>query len=332
MKDSQGNLINVTIFESYFSKYLIEHPDFFKPVYMKIIDSIQELTLLNSSNSKFDRVIFSIFSILPSEFAGYNTIDDLKSKFNLFACNYFFKLFCDRILPLQLISVFPQKKPTSTILSLSVLCQLSLFKQNPTINPLSPFLKPTDLFQERNRGALLIPQEHIITTRKLGITTLETTPTELINYFPEPYEPSQFEYRPNRKSNVGRWLSKYNLPIISGSSGSARDLLNLILKFIHLETSEIKLLLISQAAVLVAQGHHSYFEVMLFLDRIGCKFQDAPDLMRFYEQTIPVSIKTSDSYLQFKNSEFGSIRLENLPKNSDTDNNFKELPLINIAV
>lgn len=326
MKDSQGNVIEVTLFESYLSKYLIENPKFFEPVYQKILTAIQEIETLNQSNNRFNRVMFSIYSLLLLEFEEFKNIQDLKDNFNLFAANHFIRVFSDNIVKTNLITVFQKQEFTKRIPSLSVLCQHTLFKQSSDNNLLIPFLKPKKLFHENNRGVTLIKDADSVSTNKLGIATIETTPKDLLMYFPEAHYPAQFDYTPNRLSNVGRWMTQYNLPLISGSSGTARDYLSTLFCIIKLEPNEIQLMIISLAATLVAKGHHSYFEVIILLDRIGFKLQSSTNLLELYEQTLPKCIRLSESYIQFKNSDVGANLLDTITIDLSHDCECEELP------
>lgn len=145
------------------------------------------------------------------------------------------------------------------------------------------------------------------------------------------YEPSQFSYKPNRESNVGKWFSKHNLPIISGASGSAIDNLALIFSLIKPTHSEIQLLMISLAATLIAKGHHSYFEIIILLDGYGFSLKSVNTLFDFYEQTLPRSIILSESYLRFTNSLKGAKLLEGISDDLEFDDDFQKLPILSIG-
>lgn len=311
MKDSEGNIIEVTLFESYLAKYLIEHPEFFTPVYEKILKSLEAIHELNTPDSNYDRLMYSLYSVMKDQFPGFKGLQFLKDSPDLFAMNYFLKLYCDYFLKTDKIRFFPEraKLPAS---SLTELCLYSLFKSQSSRKSLAAYLRPKELFHENNRGAKATESESLPVTRKLGIATAENTPPNLNSYFSEPYSPAQFEYKPNRESNVGRWMTKHNFPIISGTSGSAGDYLTYLISAIPLNPREIKLLFVSVAATLIAKGHHSYFEVMLLLDRFGTKFQDAPDFYSLYEHMLPQEIVASDSYQEFKHSMVGAQLLDGI--------------------
>lgn len=331
MKDVKKNLICVTVFESYLSKFLVENAHYFEPVYQKIINAIQKVIFLNQSDRTFDRIMYGVDSLMREEFNDFKGLQSLNENFNLYEINYYLKLLCDNVFKSGVIKILPTELPTKEIPSLAVLCQYALFKNPKSKKQLSAFLKPEELFHEDNRGVSAVNNTQIIRTRKLGIATPEHTPEDLLDYFPEPHEPAQFEYTPNRKSNVGQWMTKYNLPIISGASGTSRDTLSVLFEFVKLEPEEIQLLIVSQAATLVAKGHHSYFEVIILLDRFGFKLQDAPDLYTFYEQTLPKSIRGSDLYQQFKHSKVGAKLLEDVLTHTDLDCKSIELPTLTIG-
>ena len=312
MKDSKGNLIQVTIFESYLSKYLIENPEYFESIYQRIFSAIQEIELFNKNNRFFDRTLFSILSLLQDKYPGYNDINSLKDKFDLMPSNYFIKLFCDYILnKTQFHLMLPYSQRDCGVASLSALCKQTLFKDAKGFNKIHTHLRIPALFDENKRGATILNSK-TVKTRKLGITTLENTPENLLLYFQKKYEPSQYIYQPNRDSNVGKWLSLHNLPVISGTSGGACDSLSWLFSIMDFSHKEIKLLLVSFAAALIAEGHHSYFEIMILLDRFGYKIKSAKNLFELYEQTLPESIVRSSSYATFKHSSEMTVLINEL--------------------
>lgn len=366
MKDSNGNLIKVTLFESYLTKFLIEHPDFFKSTYLKIFSQIQNIYALNEKVASFHRATYSIESLFQAEYSSYKNIADICQKFDLFAAGYYLKLYCDAILVPDLIENYQEQQAFDKIPSLSLLCQYTLFNQKSTRNHVYNYLKNPFLFDETNRGVVIkgyddddendedennepsqfsylldlkyeiqeeedVEQTTNLKTRKLGIAEINSTPKDLIEYFEKSHEPSQFSYVPDRQSNVGKWLTHHNLPIITGSSGTARDFLGQLLKIVKLDPNEIQLLIISLAATLVAKGHHSYFEVMIILDRFGFKLTSTSDLLAFYEQTLPQTILTNPEYMEFKNSENGAFLLKDIVSQLDDSPDCLELPKITIG-
>ncbi|KTD65004.1 hypothetical protein [Legionella shakespearei] len=330
MKDSEGNIIEITLFESYLAKYLIEHPEFFTPVYEKILKGLEAIHELNKSDRNYDRIMYSLHTVMKDEYKEFKGLQFLKDSPDLFKINYFLKLYCDYFLKADKIKHVPEA-PKSHIPTLTELCLYSLFKSQSGRKSLASHLRPKELFHENNRGAKSTESDNLQTTRKLGITTIENTPQDLNAYFPESYSPAQFEYKPDRNSNVGRWMTQRNFPIISGSSGSACDYLSYLITAIPLEPREIKLLFVSVAATLIAKGHHSYFEVMILLDRFGFKLHDAEDFYSFYEQMLPKEIVSSESYQEFKHSAVGARLLEGIHFEPEENRPSRMLPELFIA-
>ncbi|MDP1603105.1 MAG: hypothetical protein Q8M03_07555 [Legionella sp.] len=324
MKDAVGNLISLTIFESYLSKYLIENTHFFEPVYQKILSAIAVIANENKSNRAFDRTLYGVLSAVNDVYPHYSTIESITNNFNLLVATYFLKLFFDGKLLSKSTATQLEVKSLSTI---SAICKHTLFRHP---HELAAYLKPIALFDERNRGVIPLQTTRKSTT-KLGITTLENTPPELANYFVSPHDPAQFEYKPDPESNVGRWFTKHNLPIIAGTSGSASLFLTEILQITTLDPFEIQLLVIGLAAGMIAEGYHSYFEVMIILDRIGFKLQSTATLCEFYEQTLPKSILSTDSYIAFRDSPQGVALLDGITDNS-SESTSRELPGLTIGM
>jgi hypothetical protein len=330
MKDAAGNLINLTIFESFLSKYLIENSQFFEPVLQKIFTHIEKIITENKDERSFDRVLYGVLSAVNDAYPGHTTIESLRKNFDLLTATYFLKLVFD----CQLLSKYTQSPPfeRKPVPSLSALCQQTLFRHPSQKTAFLAYLKHPALFDKRNRG-VLPARTNQRTTKKLGITTIETTPAALASYFANAHEPAQFEYKPNPKSNVGKWFTRHNLPIIAGTSGSASLFLTEILKISTFDPSEIRLLLIGLAAAMVAEGHHSYFEVMVILDRFGFKLKSKNTLSEFYEQTLPQSILSMDSFIAFRNSPQGVALLEDIRDNiSESQSPSRELPILTIGM
>lgn len=333
MIDDKGNLIAVTLFESYLSHYLIKNSHHFEAVYQKILLLLQEIEELNKNNSSFDRIMFNINSLLEQQYQ-YNSIEQLRKNFNLFAANYFIKLFCEYIVhnP-KLTLVLPAASLGVNTSSSS--CSATLFQPDVKERAqISTYLRTPNLFQPENRGVVdadIDEVDDVIATRKFGITTIEHTPDNLITYFDKAHEPSQFFYIPSRTSNVGKWFAFHNLPIISGTSGSACDLLMLVSSLLSLFRDEVQLLMIACAATLVAKGHHSYFEIMILLEKCGFKFESTQTLFEFYEQTLPKSITSNDSYLQFKRAPEGKILLEGITDDLNFNADCIDLPSVSIG-
>lgn len=315
MKDSKGNLIKVTLFESYLSKYLIEHPEYFIGVYQKILGFIQQIEQLNQANAAFERTMFALFSLLTHEHPHKN-LDDLIQQFDLIAVNSFLKLFCDNILNNK---AFELKIPNVEQTNNNTLSSIGFFKEKPPSpeskrrhSQILAQLRVPSLFDANARGVVEVDEPKQLVTRKLGIAALKHTPDNLRCYFAKKYQPSQFFYTPERESNVGKWFTRHNLPIISGTSGSICDDLALALAFLNLSPEELRLLMLGRAAMLVAKGHHSFFESMIVLNETGFKLQSQKTLFEFYQQMIPQQIIDSDSYQQFKDSEQGMVLLQGI--------------------
>lgn len=325
--DKNGNYISVTLFESYLSKCLVELPEkYFKPVFVKLLMGVKEVIELNRHDRGFDRLVFVVDSLMYQRFKDYKGLVNLIELFDVFMASEYLKIFSDSILKNGKIQHYPKEEPSHGLPSLKSLCKLSMFKDLASKQSFQSFLKPDALFLERNRGAILKSKVSKIRTRKLGVCTIANTPSELLHYFPHEEQPAQLDFVPDRKSNVGRWLMQLNLPIISGTSGSARDFLELSFSFAFLNREETQLMMVALAAVMVAKGHHSYFEVMIMMDRTGCKLKLTDDLYSFYEQTIPQSILESEEFQAFKESKSGAQLLDGF----DCHNHkapFQELPV-----
>lgn len=158
------------------------------------------------------------------------------------------------------------------------------------------------LFDETNRGVIELDDVSPVETKKLGICDTENTPEDLIDYFENPIDPPQNWYAPDLESSVGRWFANYKLPIITGASGTARDCISKMGQIHAFDKEELRVVKTGLAAALVAQGHHSYFEIFIVLVPRGFPLEKTKTMFDFYAQTLPKSILESDDFKQFKAS------------------------------
>ena len=319
--DEKNNLVVVTLFESYLSRFVLENPRFYQGIYSKVFDAIHSYlyddpknnlalqTFLSISTPNFDtdRYIFSVFSKVNAAFPGYNSFETLKRNFNLRPSYYFIKILLDELF----YKVIPQDKGAHSERSPASPHSPSFFSSSIS-GKRSPFNpnRPAELFNELNRGAWSIIREDSETdpmddpeTLDLGIVAKEFTPPELANYFDTPIEAARFIYSPNETSFVARWCRNKHLPVISGSSGAIEGLFSQILPLLTLTPAEIKMLVMAQACNMVACGHHSFFEALLVADHFEHTLTDTETLLDYYLQCIPNEMLTDPHFIAFLESE-----------------------------
>ncbi|WP_133130573.1 hypothetical protein [Legionella yabuuchiae] len=315
--DEKNNLVFVTLFESYLAKFVLEHPEFYSSAYKKLLISLERLlnieneTLQRILSTKphsldLDRVLFSIFSQLKTQYSRYDSLLDVVSQFHLPAADYLVKLLTDHIFT------------PATSITIHSFAQMSMFKpiddSSARRSPYNPS-RSSLLFHERNRGVLEKSSEFLEEeegTQTLGIVSDEFAPKDLIDYFEKPIYPARNIYKPNEESYVAKWLRQRSCPVISGASGSTEALLARIFPLIPALTSEErKIILFAQACNMIANGHHSFFETMIVADSFGYKLEDKPSLLEFYLQCVPESILSSEVFQDFLASE----AVQSLPMN-----------------
>lgn len=298
--DESGNDIDTCLFESLLSKFIIEHPVFYTEVLRITNTGIKNFIEYNTSlDNSFKLFVAHIFVEFNNEFPDYKDIDMLIASSDMVAYAAFQKLFFEVML-LKTGSYPP--KPKTHLATLSELAQLKIVTDKELLKNLRKNLRSPDLFAELvRRGSVnKVPKN---ATRKLGITTEINTPQELGSFFKYPYKSAQLQYSRPAQSNFVTWLGTRNLPFISGASGTIEILFTNIIKIVTLTPAELKCYFMAIAAALVARGHHSFFESIIVISKLGFSLNDRPSRKEFYEQFLTKEVLSSNEYGKFINQQ-----------------------------
>lgn len=308
--DDKLNIVEVCLFESHLAKYFIEHPEFFQPLIDKILEAIEQVIIINSDGSAFNRLLFSVFSTISEEYPHITDMSALKRFNSLIIFDTFCKYFTERVMSISSIQLPEMEtKNSMRIPSLSALAQQSLFKSSEFGQKLLlDRLRPTPLFRDKNRGVIETDTSDCeIETHDLGILSSQDTPDSLKSFFKLPHYPSRQYYKAKEDSSMTLWLREHHLPAISGASGGIGKTISKINSFVVLSPIEYQLLGILIASSTIALGHHSFFEVMRPLSFFTGELKNKCNLLAFYEQTIPEEIKCSVSYKEHIETYAGLI-------------------------
>lgn len=93
VKDEKDNYIEVTLFESYLSLFIVNHPEFYRDIYFKLFDAIETFIKANRNCKQADYCLKNIFSDLDRQWPGCNSFANLKKNFSLPAADTCIK-FC----------------------------------------------------------------------------------------------------------------------------------------------------------------------------------------------------------------------------------------------
>lgn len=309
--DDKNNIVEVCLFESYLAKFFIEHNAIFTPVISKVLDALEKVIALNASNLLYDRILFSIFSNLTKEFPDIKNISSIQQNNSIIVFDTFFKYFTERMI--NSIQSPPRDEDDGFSLpSLSILAQHSLFKrQKQGEAKLLRKMRPQELFSQKNRGVMEIDSFNTEErSNSFGILSSADTPENLKNYFSFFACPSRQFYVAKENSLMALWLRERYLPVIAGASGGVGKTISKINSLIPLSKTEYQLLGILIASSTIALGHHSFFEVMMPLSLITGPLQNKINLLEFYEQVIPETVKCLTSYKNHIQSSYGAQLIE----------------------
>lgn len=300
--DQNRNHIDTTLFETYLSKVIVENTIFFKPVFIKINETIDHLINSNKANNRLDRALYALFSDLTQRFPKYAKMSEFyRSDWNVQANTEFHKMFFElRIVEELTASMIKSKKNTPA--SLSQLTQEFIGSNPVLLATLKKKLRPDHLFLEENRGRIEL--EDTVETKKLGIATRENTPKDLLNYFEVPFTPAQMQFARDTNSFFSKWLEKRNLPFISGPSGTLEIIFTSIIKLASFTPNELKAYFMGVAGALVSRGHHSFAEVIIVANKLGFNLCDYQSRELFYEQFLTEDFISSDAYRKFRKIPF----------------------------
>lgn len=296
MKDIHGNDVAATLYESYLSKAVIEARSLYQDFYFKIAHSIIKIIEANHSNDKFNRILYSIFTLLNEEFEGYTHPEKfLQNNFDIHAATQFQKYFFELAINHAIIS----SAKTTQVKTLSELAQSVLAKKMSSKLKLLKYLDPIVLAKEKSRGRIPIEEENYIKTNKLGITALEYTPVDLLNYFAKVYVPAQNQFKRDFKSKSSHWFQAHNLPFVSGISGTMGTCFAGLISINTLSPEETKLYLMMLICSLVSRGHHSFAEAAPIYDKVGFKVQQQELRGTYYAQFLTKAFIKSQHYNDF---------------------------------
>jgi hypothetical protein len=115
------------------------------------------------------------------------------------------------------------------------------------------------LFADERRGRIEEPFADAC-SRKLGITTVETTPEDLQNYFPHDRPVYQTRVFRDPKAPRTAEVEARDIPFIGGPSGTVCYVLSGVAKLGCLEGKELDAYLMATDASMVAGGFHSFYD------------------------------------------------------------------------
>lgn len=308
--DHNGNLVNVTLFESSLALFMVEHPEFYRDIYFKLIDAIKLFIETNRNDIKAERCLAYIFCDINGNFPGCDSYEGLKNNFSLLAADCFIKKAADAFLNYKNDDAITVKYHST---SLSDLAIRKLFTEPKSgMENLSNHLRCFNLFNEKNRGVVVHEDNEHVSSRDFGIVAPQHVPGNMQDYFYKPIESAKFTYTPDLGSYVSDWLTERYLPVIAGTSGSTEMMLSRVLPLVSLTAQEIKMILLAQTSSMIGMGHHSFFECMLVADRFGYKLKETYHFLDFYLQSIPEEVQQHPDFQDYLRSFQGKVLLNNI--------------------
>lgn len=323
IRDKKGNRVAVTLQETLLAKAIVENPSSWSPTVNKINNKIIDIVEANIGNKKVQEKIEKYLKNIPEEIKGKgNTLDQFKA--------------------------FMQKNPDP---SQTILFHKDFFED---IYPLT--LKPEakkgldeqveamrheQFFSKEARGRKTVRSQNYMpkTSYRMGITNSDYTPVELQEYYKGKqgtHNPgcSYFKFKGTRATvedaqiargsydpnlSYSQQVAKYDIPFIAGPSGTASKILTPLLFDLDLDLSpeERQEYLMALSGTLVANGHHSFYEVMVVGNLFG--MQNRYDTNFYTDRVMTDAFKASPGFTQYQ-FELGKIK-EQFFRQSQTEYN-----------
>jgi hypothetical protein len=177
--------------------------------------------------------------------------------------------------------------------------QQRLEQQRQTLHRKLRPKQPGEMFHEEIRGRQSVHNTY--RTREFGITGQRHMPPWARSWHRHKATPHKYRARANPNSPLVKTLQAKKIPFIAGPSGTAADCLEgLQLLIPTLSLAEKQQYLNLLAAAEVAQGHHSFHEIIL----TACNASVFPDLLTGSDKPIWEQIDLTHSYEKFLSSAF----------------------------
>jgi hypothetical protein len=295
--DIHQNHVETTRFEARLAECILEQPAIYRSVLQKINNSIRRVIEYNQNTPFFDRLLYVIFTELNQYFPGYSDINAIcREDADVHAISDFHKRFFETLMPKA--NIPPRLVRNSLPLTLAELCQLKICDAN-VFSKLEQHTRPDQFFSPQNRGRHEHKRNQPIKTRKFGIASDDETEERFFNFFTQPYEAAQSQFSPNSKASIVQKMQEYDLPYISGASGTLGICFKEMIRLDTYTSHELKTYFMFLAARMIARGHHSFYEVMLVADLLGFKIKFCDERQQFYEQFLTIEFKATAAYEEF---------------------------------
>lgn len=341
IRDKKENRVAVTLQETLLAKAIVENPSSWANTVNKINNKIVDIVEAHIGNKKIKEKIKKYLTSIPEEIKGKgSTLEQFKAFMqknpDLSQPILFHKDFFEDIYPLTL-------KPGAK----------TVFDENVET------MRHEQFFSKEARGRKTVRSQNYMpkTSYRMGISNSEYTPAELQQYYEgrqgthnpgysyfkfkgtratvEEAQIARGEYDPNL--SYSEQVAQYDIPFIAGPSGTASKILTpLVFELdIDLSPEERQEYLMALSGTLVANGHHSFYEVMVVGNLFG--MQNRYDTSFYTNQVMTDAFKSGPGFTQYQ-FELGKIREQyfNLPQAQYSSSakmiNFMNLKLISEAL
>lgn len=226
---------------------------------------------------------------------------------NLCVMSEIHKIFFENYFNPELVKAEKPQQPCST---LGLFAQKSLRENIDrgviSSNPIYKLMRQDSQFSDNNRGRIVGGSEK--PTSHFGINDDENIPAWANEWHDARMARAKDAFRRDVTSPQISYCEKYNIPFISGPSGTVGFVVTGIMLMMGLSAQQLKEYSNILAATLIGSGHHSYFEVMqVFANLKVFHFFKTPESFcnsakaeihpeHIYETCLTDDFKKSDAY------------------------------------
>jgi hypothetical protein len=314
--EPRRSIVSFTAFDSYLAKFIVDNAARCRPVFEKINRGIiqylndprQYEQKFHKETHRMDNKTHALYThthepqdyVLDERIRGLlEHPERLENNFDLFMLVHFYKFFFEDITinPDRYKELAESPERSKGVPSLFELARKEIMKDPDAMKKLKATTRPDELFKERGRISHGFGKK---ATNSLGIFKEAETPEDLKKFFGVGVYAAKDEFTadPNSSAPLLMLAKQLQLPFVSSASGTASKLIPAIILLAGLSPQELKDFTTCLAGSMVAEGHHSFLEVMVICQRAGIHMNLSPTtpLVNIYESFLSNNIKSAPEF------------------------------------
>jgi hypothetical protein len=278
-REEQQKLVRHTIYESRLAKLVLEHPELWSDTTAKVNRAVEELVerypdhpgtrqMIRLAGGDLQTFLKRLRASNPGDAAFMFTVHK--------------KLWEKLIDTLPLVRPIAQPPQRGT-LSLFRLAQRQLAQDPAGMERLRKRVRSDDYFEPRARVTV---EGHPERSAQIGITTPSTTPPDLQDYYRSTRPLTLMKYVRDPDSPLAKRMEERKIPFVGDISGTTGFMRRGVTQLDLFDRDELDRYTMALTANLVAQTHHSHFEVQVSYEKLRGLSLEAEDHAALCERSL----------------------------------------------